>query len=339
MKQEKAYRNVSMVERIVERLQKMESKYDVKILLAVESGSRAWGFASKDSDYDVRFIYVHRKEWYLTLVGGRDVIEELDPDGVMDFAGWDLKKALLLMGKGNCAFAEWLNSPIIYYKDEDFFQSISLLKEEYFRKVSAVNHYYHMAINHDKRYLEKRGYELKRFMYHLRGILAAKWSALNGTYPPVLFSELVERMIPDEKIKTEINILVALKKEGSENNCAIVNDSLIRYAAETASNIESMLGSFPDDKPQNYKRLDEFFLSVLDNVPDKATAYKNAQIAQGRNNNANEVIPAGLRMLEVNDIRIAALRSAIEEGVNSGEAVDFDPAAHLKSLKASKRNA
>ena len=71
---------------ILQRLKEIESRYDVKILLAVESGSRAWGFASKDSDYDVRFIYVHRKEWYLTLIEGRDVIEELDPDGVMDLA-------------------------------------------------------------------------------------------------------------------------------------------------------------------------------------------------------------------------------------------------------------
>ena len=76
---------------ILQRLSEIESRYDVKILLAVESGSRAWGFASKDSDYDVRFVYVHRKEWYLSLVEGRDVIEELDSDGVMDFAGWSDK--------------------------------------------------------------------------------------------------------------------------------------------------------------------------------------------------------------------------------------------------------
>ena len=181
-----------METKILQRLKDIESKYDVKVLLAVESGSRAWGFASKDSDYDVRFVYVHRKEWYLTLVEGRDVIEELDSDGVMDFAGWDLKKALLLMGKGNCAFAEWLNSPIIYYKDEEFFKSVSSLKEDYFRKVSAVNHYYHMAMNHDKRYLEKRGCEMKKFMYHLRGLLAAKYAALYGTYHPVLFGDLVD---------------------------------------------------------------------------------------------------------------------------------------------------
>ena len=248
---------------IIQRLKDIELKYDVKVLLAIESGSRAWGFASKDSDYDVRFVYVHRKEWYLTLTEGRDVIEELDSDGVMDFAGWDLKKALLLMGKGNCAFAEWLNSPIVYHKDEEFFNEVSRLKDDYFRTISAVNHYYHMAMNHDKRYLEKRGCEMKRFMYHLRGLLAAKYAALYGTYPPVLFSELVDRMVDLEDIKAEIANLVQLKKESREHNTMIVNDSLVTFATSIASEIESMFGTFPEDKQMDYKKLDQFFLNIL----------------------------------------------------------------------------
>lgn len=248
---------------ILERLSEIESRYDVKILLAVESGSRAWGFASKDSDYDVRFVYIHRKDWYLQLIEGRDVIEELDPDGVLDLAGWDLKKALLLLGKGNCAFAEWLNAPITYYRDEEFFNSISNLMNEYFRKISAVNHYYHMAMNHDKRYLEKRGCEMKRFMYHLRGLLAAKWAAIHGTYPSVLFEELVEKMVEEENIKNEIGKLVELKRESREHNTTIVNDDLVNYANGIAEDINSILGSFPDDKTQDFKKLDEFFLNIL----------------------------------------------------------------------------
>ena len=248
---------------ILQRLKEIESRYDVRILLAVESGSRAWGFASKDSDYDVRFVYVHRKEWYLSLIEGRDVIEEMDSDGVMDFAGWDLKKALLLMGKGNCAFAEWLNSPIIYYKDEAFFKSMNDLKDDYLRKVSAVNHYYHMAMNHDKRYLEKRGCEMKRFMYHLRGLLAAKYTATYGTYPPVLFSDLVDTMINDNAIKAEIADLVRLKQESREHNTMIVSDFLVAFATRIATEIESMLGTFPDEKQTDYQRLDQFFLNIL----------------------------------------------------------------------------
>ena len=252
-----------MRQKILQRLAEIESKYDVKVLFAVESGSRAWGFASKDSDYDVRFIYIHRKEWYLSLIEGRDVIEELDPDGVLDLAGWDLKKALLLMGKGNCAFAEWLNSPLTYYRDENFFELISTLKDMYFRKVSAVNHYYHMAVNHDKRYLEKRGCELKRFMYHLRGLLAAKWAAVHGTYPPVLFNGLVENMVQDDSIKACIEHLIELKKESREHNTMIVEDSLIEFANRTAAEIESLCGTFLDEKQQDYKKLDEFFLNIL----------------------------------------------------------------------------
>ena len=252
-----------MKAKILQRLSEIESRYDVKVLLAVESGSRAWGFASKDSDYDVRFVYVHRKEWYLKLIEGRDVIEELDPDGVMDFAGWDLKKALLLMGKGNCGFAEWLNSPTIYRKDEEFFQKMNTLQKDYFRKISAVNHYYHMAMNHNKRYLEKRGCEMKRFMYHLRGLLAAKWAAIHGTYPPVLFEELMEKMVEEENIKNEIGKLVELKRESREHNTTIVNDDLVNYANRIAAEIEPMLGSFPEDKTQDYKKLDDFFLNIL----------------------------------------------------------------------------
>lgn len=252
-----------MKAQILERLKGIESIYDVRILLAVESGSRAWGFASKDSDYDVRFIYVHKKEWYLTLIEGRDVIEELDSDGVMDLVGWDLKKALLLMGKGNCAFAEWLNSPIIYYSDEVFFKSMHSLKHDYFRKVSAVNHYYHMAMNHDKRYLEKRGYEMKRFMYHLRGLLASKYAALYGTYPPVLFNNLVDSMVDQEDIKTEIANLVRLKKESREHNTMIVNDSLVAFATGIATEIESIFGTFPEEGQIGYKKLDQFFLNIL----------------------------------------------------------------------------
>jgi predicted nucleotidyltransferase len=252
-----------MKAKILQRLSEIESRYDVKVLLAVESGSRAWGFASKDSDYDVRFVYVHRKEWYLKLIEGRDVIEELDPDGVMDFAGWDLKKALLLMGKGNCGFAEWLNSPTIYRKDEEFFQKMNTLQKDYFRKISAVNHYYHMAMNHNKRYLEKRGCEMKRFMYHLRGLLAAKWAAIHGTYPPVLFEELMEKMVEEENIKNEIGKLVELKRDSREHNTTIVNEDLVNYANRIAAEIESMLGSFPKDKTQDYKKLDDFFLNIL----------------------------------------------------------------------------
>ena len=248
---------------IIGRLLEIESKYDVRILLAVESGSRAWGFASKDSDYDVRFVYLQRMDKYLSLTTERDVIEELDPDGVLDLVGWDLRKALFLMAKGNCAFAEWLSSPFAYYRNMYFFESIINFKDDYFRKVAAVNHYYHMAMNHDKRYLDKKGCQLKRFLYHLRGLLAAKYAAVHGTYPPVLFFRLVEATVDNKDIKAEIDKLVKIKSESRENNTMIVSDTLVDYAANLASEIESMLGTLPKDEPRNYKALGDYFVNLV----------------------------------------------------------------------------
>ena len=140
---------------------------------------------------------------------------------------------------------------------------LTTLKDTFFRTITTVNHYYHMAMNHDKRYLEKRGCELKRFMYHMRGLLAAKWAATYETYPPVLFDELVEKMVPDQKIRDEIARMVALKRESREHNTAIVSDELISFAARTAEEIESMFGTFPDEKPQDYDSLNNFFLNIL----------------------------------------------------------------------------
>lgn len=259
------FHRVIMIEsQIAVKLKDIERHYEVRVLLAVESGSRAWGFASPDSDYDVRFIYVHPKNCYLKLQEGRDVIEELDPDDILDVSGWDLKKALTLLGNGNCSIAEWLGSPVTYYKDENFFREINGLKYLYFRKVSAVNHYYHMAMNHDKRYLEKRGCELKRFMYHIRGLLAAKWVMEKGTYPPVPFRELVEAEVDDDSIQNELRELVRIKSQSKEYDKCIVNDMLIEYASVTADKISAQLGGFQADRPADFYRLDNFFLREIE---------------------------------------------------------------------------
>ena len=89
-----------MRKKIKEQLRRIEDAENIKILLAVESGSRAWGFASPDSDYDVRFVYIRSLEDYLRLDAIRDVIE-LPIDDVLDINGWDLQKTLRLLHKWN----------------------------------------------------------------------------------------------------------------------------------------------------------------------------------------------------------------------------------------------
>ena len=108
-----------MLDIINKKLKENEEKENIKILLAVESGSRAWGFASSDSDYDVRFIYVRNQKEYLRLNDIRDVIE-WQLDETLDINGWDIKKALLLLKKSNPTLFEWWNSPIIYKKNDVF---------------------------------------------------------------------------------------------------------------------------------------------------------------------------------------------------------------------------
>jgi predicted nucleotidyltransferase len=104
---------------------------------------------------------------------------------------------------------------------------------------------------------------MKRFMYHLRGLLAAKYAALYGTYPPVLFKDLVDKMVCDTSIKAEIADLVRLKQESKEHNTMIVSDNLVLFAERLAAEIESMLGTFPEEKQMDYQKLDQFFLNIL----------------------------------------------------------------------------
>lgn len=253
-----------MKEKILERLHEIEKKYDVKVLLAVESGSRAWGFASKDSDYDVRFVYIHRKSWYLSLVEGRDVIEEMDPDGILDFAGWDLKKALLLMSKCNAMFVEWLHSPVVYYEDPEFSHAMEKLSHRCFRRAYCMHHYYHMGVKHNERYLEKRGFELKRFMYYLRGLLAAKWAFVENDYPPVPFMRLVDALVTDKALHEELVGIVRLKSESKEHDKTMVSERLIEYATSLQAEIESALKDQKREAVPEIAPLDSFFLEYID---------------------------------------------------------------------------
>lgn len=219
--------------RISNHLQEIEEQYHVKILLAVESGSRAGGFASKDSDWDVRFIYVHEPKWYYQIEEQKDTIEIMFPDEV-DASGWDLKKALRLFKRSNPSFFEWIHSPIIYEIDETFITEIKKMEDEYFDADKAMFHYNHIYKKHNDRYITENGLPLKRFLYYLRGILVCKWLTDNGTIPPVRFSELVDATIEDENIKKKIEHLLEQKKQSKEHNLEPVDEELFAWAEKWA---------------------------------------------------------------------------------------------------------
>ena len=247
-------------------LKSIEEKYEVKILLAVESGSRAWGFASKDSDWDVRFIYVHKAEWYFSVDEQRDVIEELF-DNDIDAVGWDLKKALMLLKRSNPSLMEWINSPIVYRGDVNLINELKLLAQDCFNPTKAMYHYQRIYVKHDERYLQKQGYPMKRFMYYLRGILACQWIKIYKTLPPVSFQQLYEDIVKDQRIKNGIKELVNYKSSGKEMDMSEVPDYLVNYYLPIADHYSNTVGKFrPEvDNSGISESLNRFFYSTVIN--------------------------------------------------------------------------
>jgi uncharacterized protein len=197
-----------MKEIILEKLKAIELNSDVRILYACESGSRAWGFASTDSDYDVRFIYVHRMDHYLSIDERRDVIE-LPVNDLLDIGGWELKKALRLFRKSNAPLYEWLQSPIVYTADETFVGEMKALMSTNFSARAAMHHYLSMASGVFKSELSHDMVKLKKYFYALRPILAAKWIADMGSVPPMDFKSL--RVLMPERINILVDELLSIK--------------------------------------------------------------------------------------------------------------------------------
>ena len=249
---------------IPECLKRIEEKYEVKILLAVESGSRAWGFASKDSDWDVRFIYVHKPEWYFNIDENRDVIEKLF-DNDIDAVGWDIKKALMLLKRSNPSLMEWINSPIVYRAEEHFVNDLKQLAKECFNPTKAMYHYQRIYVKHDERYLQKQGYPMKRFMYYLRGILACQWIEKYKTLPPVAFQQLYDDIVEDQKIKEGIKELVNYKSSGKEMDMSEVPEYLVNYYIALADHYSDIVGKFRP-KVENSgisESLNQFFYEMV----------------------------------------------------------------------------
>lgn len=191
-------------ERIGQTLAQIERDHDVRVLFACESGSRGWGFASPDSDYDVRFIYVHRLPWYVRVLPGRDVIE-LPIDDVLDVNGWDLRKALGLLRQSNPTLIEWLRSPIVYRQQPGIVQAFHTLADSHFSRVRAWHHYTAMARKNFREYLHGEQVRTKKYLYVLRPLLAARWIEQNGQNgqngqsdcgtPPMVFATLAREVL------------------------------------------------------------------------------------------------------------------------------------------------
>jgi predicted nucleotidyltransferase len=219
-----------MKEIILEKLKAIEHQFDVRILYACESGSRAWGFASQDSDYDVRFIYVHRMDYYLSIDDQRDVIE-LPINDVLDINGWELRKALRLFRKSNAPLYEWLQSPIVYAEDPDFVQAVKSLMPSNFSERAAMHHYLSMAKGVFESELSSEMVKLKKYFYALRPILAAKWLADMKSVPPMDFENL--RQLMPEYFDNVIDELLSIKAKVDESHLIEKHSELNEFIGES----------------------------------------------------------------------------------------------------------
>lgn len=249
-----------MKEIILNKLKDIEEKENVKIIHCIESGSRAWGFASPDSDYDVRFIYIRPIEYYLRLDETRDVIE-WQLDDTLDINGWDIQKLFRLLYKSNPTVFEWNGSSIIY-KTTDEWQNISKIINNYFVKKSGLYHYLNMARTNYRQYLKDDLVVLKKYFYVLRPILACKWILSKGTPPPMLFEVLVENCLEDN-LKNEVYKLLDAKINNPEIKKApkisILNDYIIKSFAE----LEQILDNYSNDANDKWDNLNELFISLI----------------------------------------------------------------------------
>lgn len=246
-----------IIDTIKEKLIEIEERENIKILHCVESGSRAWGFASPDSDYDVRFIYVRPKEYYLRLDKTRDVIE-WQLDETLDINGWDLQKMLRLLHGSNPTVFEWKNSPIVY-KTSDEWKSISNVIDDYFNAKSGIYHYLSMAKTNYREYLKGDIVKLKKYFYVLRPLLACEYIRENHKSPPMLFEELL--CYPDSIVKNEILKLLKLKMAASELGEGKSVTCINRYIEDKISEFDEYAKTIVVTNKKNWERLNDIFLS------------------------------------------------------------------------------
>lgn len=246
-------------------IQRIEQEQDVKILYACESGSRAWGFPSLDSDYDVRFVYVHKPEWYLSIFQRRDVIEYPISDQ-LDVNGWDLIKALNLFRKSNPPLLEWLASPIVYHEAYSLAEQIRQLSPLGFSPRACMYHYLHMAKGNDRGYLQGEMVKSKKYFYVLRPVLACRWIVEKGTIPPMSFHTLVDELLPDGLLKSDIHKLLQRKMSGEELDLEPRIVSIHEFLALEIPQLEQLAGAQVAPAESMDDRLDQLFRDTLSEV-------------------------------------------------------------------------
>ena len=251
-------------ELIVHELKAIEEENGVRILHAVESGSRAWGFASPDSDYDVRFVYVRPPRDYIRLNEPKDVIIWKD-DNVLDINGWDLRKAMKQFARGNATLFEWSYSPVVYQTSSEW-ATVCDVAKSYFSEKAAIYHYYGTAMTTWKEYLTGETVRYKKYFYALRPLLAAQYIERYHTIPPVLFEDLLKmEMAPS--LRSAIGKLLEIKKMTTEGEINPQIPEIRDFIRDELPRQKSICDTIPDDRNDDWTTLNDCFARLIGFLP------------------------------------------------------------------------
>ena len=252
--------NCGMLDIIKSKLKEIEQQEKVHVLYACESGSRAWGFPSPDSDFDVRFIYARQVNDYLNITEKSDTID-LPVNEVLDIGGWDVRKALKLFLKSNGPLYEWLQSPIVYVDDVGFAGKMKQLMTNYFSLRAGGHHYLSMALNTLNEDLQHDRVKIKRCFYALRSTLACKWIVQKQTVPPMEFGRLRE-IETDKDLQSTIDDLLKIKSVSDEKMLMVRNPIINSWLEITLSDCRQAIAEIPATRRQP-DELNEIFRKYI----------------------------------------------------------------------------
>lgn len=253
-----------MQDLIRRHLLRIAEKHAIRILYACETGSRGWGFASPDSDYDVRFIYAFPAERYLSVDEPKDTLTELfeDQGEILDFNGWELRKTLRHLRKSNATPFEWLQSPIVYQQEGDFRNELWNLAPQYFAPRAAIHHYLGICHNSIKTGISDGYINIKKYFYILRPLLAAMWAADRQTIPPMEFEPLLTQIEHKPDLMTAIRKLLKEKEQAEEGQVIPLIPVIQAFIALEMARCREVSETL-DKKQMGSDALDVFFRRML----------------------------------------------------------------------------
>jgi predicted nucleotidyltransferase len=241
----------------------LTTQYDCRILFAGESGSRAWGLSSPDSDYDVRFIYAHYAKWYLSIEDHRETIETVFPDDI-DFAGYELRKALRLFSACNIPINEQIQSPVLYGGDPVFLEKFQSLIPLYFNKKRALFHYVNIASQTMSQAVKGLSVGLHRFFYIVRPLLACEWIEAHDSMPPTEFQKLLEEDFLPLPSMNEVTDMMQRKAVAVERETVMLSKTLLYWLTESLKKHQESLQILPSvNSTVSLEPLNELFRNSI----------------------------------------------------------------------------